>query len=34
MTKPGDGGIEFDVHPGYLPTASPSEQSTSPGKPE
>ena len=28
----GDGGLDYEVRPGYLPTASPSEQSTRSGK--
>ena len=34
MTNPGDGGLDFEIKPGYLPTASPSEQSTATGKPK
>ena len=32
MKQLGDGGLDYEVRPGYLPTASPSEQSTRSGK--
>ena len=30
--KLGDGKLDYEVRPGYLPTASPSEQSTMSGE--
>ena len=35
LTKSGDGGLDYEVQSaGYIPTASPSEQSTAIGKPK
>ena len=32
IQKLGDGKLDYEVRPGYLPTASPSEQSTMSGE--